>query len=402
LANLTDTVPITIVDQPQDHLAVFYQARSNFSRYFLRYAIDHTDDWPWLEAEHANLMAVVRYCQETDDKQRLLDLYDALFLFLNYQGYWADGLRLNEGATAAAKALKDHISAARFTHDRADLMHQMGAYQTAEDLYYASEQAYLNLGAVEMAVQSRHMRSLVARARNQLAKAEQLCAATIADAERLEMHDWLAHPFYVRALLARDRGDLRQARRYIEASLERLTGSDPVMLAQCQHFLGELVLWQGRLDEARAHLQSSLQLSQSAGILRRIAATQRLLGDVARAEGNETEADHLYRTAFGLVSQIGDQPQQARILLSQIQLARKLAHKQKAISLAQSALAIYQEISDPRGIIGVSLLSISLYLRQGHLRLAWEQGRIALKAIWQARLLQPSILIGLLKRKGKW
>jgi tetratricopeptide (TPR) repeat protein len=174
------------------------------------------------------------------------------------------------------------------------------------------------------------------------------------------------------------------------------------MSVQCHHFLGELALLQGRLTEARAQVEKSLQLSQSAGILRRVAATQRLLGDVARAAGDCDEANDLYCAAVEITTQLGDQPQQARILLSQAQLAASLNHRQKAIGLLQNALAIYQKVGDPRGAITTSLLLARLHLKQRDSGLALHHGSTALRTLWKARLLQPRVLAGIMRQRGKW
>jgi hypothetical protein len=55
-----------------------------------------------------------------------------------------------------------------------------------------------------MAMKSRHMRSLAVRAQRRLNEARQLCESTICESLKLGQHRWLAHPFYVLALLARD------------------------------------------------------------------------------------------------------------------------------------------------------------------------------------------------------
>ncbi len=390
------------VQKYTEYQAQFRETRQHFSRYFLHYAVSHCSDWEWLEVEHVNLLAATQYCRDTHDHHNLLAFRDALQLYLDRQGHWTDSLRLNEWAIAAAHALGDRIAATRFTHDRADILHQRGEYHQAEGLYQACEQDYLRLGEKDMALRSRHMRALVLRALGQLKKAERLCEATITEARERGLHSWLAHPLYVRALLARDRGDFQQARLGIEESLDRLTDSDELaMMAQCHHFLGELALLQGRLTEARAQVEKSLRLSRLAGILRRVAATQRLLGDVARAVGDYDEASDLYCAAFEITTQLGDQPQQARILLSQARLAASLNHKQKAIGLLQNALAIYQKIGDPRGVITTSLLLTRLYFKQRDFSPALHQGSTTLKTMWKAKLLQPRVLAGIIRRRGK-
>lgn len=387
----------------QEHQAVFHQTSQHFVHYFLRYASDNCNEWSRLEEEHTNLLIATHYCWNAGNHAKVLAYRDTLQPYLDLQGHWADSLILNEWAAAAAKARGDPISAARFTHDRANILHQCGEYRQAERLYQVSEQAYLELGEETMALRSRHMRALVVRAQGRLAEAERLCSATIADARRLELHRWLAHPLYVQALVARDQGDFRLARECIEESLDRLDSSDePAMIAQCRHFLGESALVQGRLAEARAQLEESLQLSEKVGILRRVAATQRLLGDVARAEGQYHEADRFYQEAFATATRLGDRPQRARVLLSQAQLAADLGHQQQAVGTLHRANVIYQEIGDPRGVVGVSLLLARSYLKQRQIGLAMQSGRTALRKAWAAGLLKPRAWLGIVRRRGKW
>lgn len=387
----------------QEHQSVFQLTGQHFVDYFLRYAGDHCNDWSRLEEEHVNLLTAARYCWNAGNHANLLACRETLQPYLDLQGHWADSLMLNEWAAATAEARGDPISAARFTHDRADIHHQRGEYRQAERLYQLSEQAYAELEEEAMALRSRHMRVLVIRVQGRLAEAARLCRATIADARRLQLHRWLAHPLYVQALLARDRRDFRQARQCIEESLDRLGSSDePAMIAQCRHFLGELALLQGYLTEARAQLEKSLLLSQKVGILRRVAATQRLLGDVARAEEQNDEADKLYRKAIATATRLGDRPQQARVLLSQAQLAADLGNRQHALDLLHKANVIYQEIGDARGEVGVSLLLARSYLRQSQFGVMVRLGGAALRVGWRAELLRPRVLVGMVVRKGRW
>jgi hypothetical protein len=68
-------------------------------------------------------------------------------------------------------------------------------------------------------------------------------------------------------------------------------------------------------------------------------------------------------------------------------LSREAAYKQKAISLSQSALAVYQKIGSPRGIMAVSLLSTSFSvvlnptLTDGQNEIARQQNKILWRAI---------------------
>lgn len=382
---------------------IFHDAGQHYADYFWHYTDEHRDDWLELKTEYANLLVTAQYCRDHGDYKTLVALRDALQPHLDLQGHWIDALTLNEWATAAARASGDQVSVARYTHDRADILNQLGEYRQAEGLYQASEETYLALGEKGMALRSRHMRALVIRAQGRLTQADRLCETTIADAQQLGLERWLAHPLYVRALLARDRGDFNQAGHWIHEGLARLADSDErALIAQCHHFLGELALLQRSLTESRAHLEISLQLSQEVGILRRVAATQRLLGDVARAEGHDEEADTLYRKALALASQLGDRHQQARVLLARARLIASHSRKQEAIGLLESAKAIYQAIGDSRGVVGTSLLLLPMCLAQRRLNMALQHGYDALKVAWATGLLRPSVLIGIMRRRVKW
>ena len=381
----------------------FKETGRHFANYFLRYAVDHRNDGSRIEAEYANLLTAARYCRDTDNYSDLLVLREVLQPHLDLHGHWNASLMLNEWAIAAAQMCGDRISVVRFTHDRADILHQCGEYRQAEQLYRSSEEAYLVLGENGMALRSRHMCALVVRAQGRLGEAAQLCDTTIADAQRLGLNHWLPHPLYVRALLARDCGDIRRARQCIEESLSHLAGSDElVMIGQCRHFLGELALRQGRFDEARSQLKKSLELSQQVGILRRVVATQRLLGDLARDEGQYDEADNLYHGAFGTAIRLGDQPQMARLLLSQARLAVIQERRQEAIDMLRSARITYQRIGDPRGVVMTSLLLARWYLKQGQFGRAVLVGATALKTVRLTSLLQPRTLLGAIRQRGDW
>lgn len=380
------SIPVPIFDdepRQQRYLALFYQARQRFNDYFLEYALDHRDDWPALEAEQVNLLAAAHCFWEVNAAPELFRLRDALQPYLDLQGYWSESLRLNDWAIVVAERSDDLLNVARFTHDRADILHQRGDYEQAGHLYQVSEQLFLHLGQPGTALKSRHMQALVRRAQGRWTDAERLCESVITEAQRQDLHTWLAHPLYVKALLARDRGHLDQARRCIEASLDRLAGSDELaMIAQCQHFLGDLTLRQGELVQARAWLTESLRLSEDVGILRRVATTRWRLGDVAQAEGNVTEADEWYVQAFELATRLGDRPQQARILLSRSRLAAGLGKPEVAIRYAHRTLVMYEGIGDPRGTVTTSFWLARLHWRQKEVKSALCYG---LKSIRDAR-----------------
>jgi tetratricopeptide (TPR) repeat protein len=370
-----------------ENVTFFHQALEKAIAYRLSFAQREAQNYHLLEREMPNLWEAVRQSYQHQAWERVAAFRDALQLFLDLRGYWVQSVALNEWACEAAQALGDAVNAVRWTHDRADILHQRGEYREAERLYHACEEAYRALGENVMALKSRHKRSLVVRAQGQVTEAEHLCRTTISEARDLGLDHWVAHPLYVLALLTRDRGDLRQAEQCIAESLRFVDPSEIELIAHDYHFLGELALLRGDLAQARTYLERSLQLSQQIGILRRIAATQRLLGDVARAEGHLEEAEQLYDEALGTVTQLGDRPVMARLLFSKAKLLIRRKQTHEAIMLLKGAISIYQEIGDARSVGGIPLILMWLYLRQGQWWRALHVGVVAFRAVLLSGLL---------------
>jgi len=345
----------------------------------LSFAQRECNNYQALEHELPNLWEVVQKSYQRKAWKIVLSFQDALRPFLDRRGYWSRSLILNGWAIEAAQALADEISAVRFTHDRADILHQQGKYHEAEGLYQRCEAGYRRLGEPTMAIKSRHMRSLAVRAQGRLIEARQLCESTIREAGELDEDQWLAHPYYVLALLARDRGDFQEAVQWIRESLVRLANTEEVaMLAQCHHFLGEVAFLRGNLIEARSELESSLWMSQQIGSLRRVASTKRLLGDLSRIEGDFKIAGQKYDEALEIASRLGDQPEMGRLFIAQGKLMINLKQPQYAILLLSGALATYKEIGHAKGVAKAALPLLRLYLSQGQ---GWQALKVALLTV---------------------
>jgi tetratricopeptide (TPR) repeat protein len=396
------------MDEVKDHnrqienISFFQQALGKAIIYRLSFAKREMHNHQALEREMPNLWEAARQCYQQKAWDRLSAFRDALQPFLDLRGYWPQSLLLNEWAREAAQARGDSINAARWTHDRADILHQQGKYHDAETLYQASEEAYRGLGENEMALKSRHMRSIVVRAQGRVTEAQHLCETTISEARILGLDQWLANPLYALALLTRDQGNLRKAEQYIKESLHVVDPNDIALIGHNYHFLGEIALLQGNLAKARIDLEKSLQLSEQVGIMRRIAATKRLLGDLSRAEGQYEEAEKIYGEALEIVTRIGDRPVLARLLLSKAKLMIQLKQTKDAVVTLRGVITIYKEIGDARSVGGVSLLLIRLYLGQGNFWQVLRVGITAFKVILSSDLLRPRVLFNVKRLRVWW
>lgn len=383
-------------------LQYFQSSQEQFANYYLHYA-QSTSAFDDLEIEYLNLRETAAYLRTIQNHNLLIDLHEKLHNFMDLRGHWADSLTILDWAIDAAGELNDRTALARFTHDKADILNQGGNFKEAETLYIKSEQIYIEISNIEMALRSRHMRSMVVRAQGHLESAEQISESVIHDAEKQGLIAWLAHPYYVRALIARDKGLYDQARHWIEQSIPKLTHpEDRVMVAQCNHFLGELAFLQRDYDEAQKFLKISLQISEEVGILRRIAATKRLLGDVARAKQDYAASLSYYQDALHVLDDLGDRPQISRTLFSLGQLAFAEMLWEEAVSCFVRAKHSYQNLNDPRGIVAACFFLMRLYFRQGHWVLAVNEMIDGIIAGLKGRLVSPAVIVGALKRWGKW
>lgn len=281
----------------------------------------HMGEYQFLAQDLGTLWQAVEQSYRAQDWQQLTAFREALQPFLDARGFWTHSLTLNRWACQAAQALGDEVRYARYLHDLADMLNQQGSSAQAERFYLQSEEISLHQGLPEWALKSRHMRSMVVRAQGRADEAWHLCQSTVDEARQLSLDQWLAHPLFVLALFARDRGDTPQAEALIAECLLRLDGSgEDEMLAQCHNILAEIALRQKRLAQARAHLDVSLALLQRREVKRLEITTQRLLGELAAAEGRSEDAERIYGESLRLFAteQFGDTVGQARLLFSRV------------------------------------------------------------------------------------
>lgn len=339
-----------------DIIAFFEQSPSMAISYRLSLVQRKRDDYALLERELTNIWQAVQWCYQYRDWSTLIAFRDMLQHFLSQRGHWDIYLTLNSWACNAAEVLGDVGNATRWTHDQADLLQQQGNYYAAEQLYRKCEKKYTEQELFVPALKSRHMRALAIRAQGRYAEAMNICMSVIAEARQRKLDDWLAHPFYVQALLARDLRQFRYAEQLIQESLARLSAEhDKTMIVQCYHFLGDIALRKNDLVHAHLFLEQALQKGKQSGSVRRIASTQRLLGNLARQNQQYEEALTWYDNALASLERIGDFPERARTLLERGKLKAQQHDMMGALLDLRSALSLYRTVGHKQGIPFASL-----------------------------------------------
>src|SRR5258707_499851 len=337
-----------------ENFAFFQEVLNRAIFYRLSLAQREKDHHEVLARELPNLWETIRQSYQQKQWPVVSAFRDALQGFLDLQGYWTQSLTLNKWACQAARESGETLNEIRWTHDRADILHQRGEYHKAERLYKFCEEKARSLDKDVLALTSRNKRALCIRAQGRIGEAEQLCQTTINEARCLGLNYWIANPLYTRALLIRDQGNLKKAECCIEECLSVVDPDDIALIAHFHHFLGEVALLLKHRDKARSYLVKSIQLSEQAGVVRRIASTKRLLGDLERIEGDYETAEKLYNDALGIASRIEDLPAFARLLLSKAKLKMQMKQREEAIVLLKEAISSYQKVGDARSVGGVS------------------------------------------------
>jgi tetratricopeptide (TPR) repeat protein len=385
---------VTVRDTQIENVAFFHRVWDQAITRRLSFIQREVNNYSLLECELPNVWQTVQKCYQRKDWQSVVAFQDALRLFLERRGHVSQSFSLNMWACEAAKSLGDTVTATRFTHDQADLLQRQRNYSEAERLYQQCEEGYRALGENEMALKSRHMCSLAVRAQGRFRTARRLCLSVLDEARRGGLDQWLAHPFYILALLARDQKKFQEAELLIEESLSRLKDTeDLAMIAQCHRFRGSVALLRGDFVKARTELEKSLSLCGLHGTV----ATERLLGNLARAEGQYDEAKTSYEKALGIASQLNDLYEVARLLTEQAKLMTQVGKRDTAILLLRGSLSTFQEIDNTKAMADVFALLVWLYLRQGR----WGQALRTVQAAFVTLLTGARINLGRLCRLNK-
>jgi tetratricopeptide (TPR) repeat protein len=326
---------------------------------------DELQAGPLLEDVLVDALSICERVYRLQADELVLAYQDALYHYLDLGGYWDIAQALNTWAQAVAQRQGDHNLRARLMHDQADLLNQRGFYGQAVPIYFESQKIFAAIGNTLSELKSMHQRSMALRALGKRQEASELNTHVIEQAQDLDYADWLGHPLYTRALLERDQRRFTEAESTIRAALENFrTTNNSIMEAHCLHFLGELYLILSHDPETILQLlNTSLTISEQHKIIRRVAATERLIGDVKRVYGDHQSALLHYEAAEKICEQTGDLIQLTRINLSLARIKVAQSDRETAENLFLKTRQLYRDMDDPRGQAVCNFYLLFLYLR---------------------------------------
>src|SRR5689334_21310454 len=122
-----------------ENVIFFQQALNKAITYRLSFAQREKDNHEVLQSELPNLWETVRQSYQQKQWEVVSAFRDALQDFLDLRGFWTQSLTLNKWACEAARESGELLDEIRWTHDRAEILHQRGEYYEAEKLYVFCE-----------------------------------------------------------------------------------------------------------------------------------------------------------------------------------------------------------------------------------------------------------------------
>jgi predicted ATPase/class 3 adenylate cyclase/Tfp pilus assembly protein PilF len=294
--------------------------RREHALYFMRlaeqaepelYGREHPEWMRWLEEEHDNIRAALRWLLAQGDAETALRLAGAIRLFWSARGYPSEGRRWLEDALALPGARERSVARAFGLFALATIVWPQGDLQAAQRSSEESVDIYRELGE-----------------RKYLAE-----VLTIAAVWNYLQGDFArSDPQFEEALaISRDLGESRQFDRLLLATGQRAMGK------------GDYTLARDRLEEARVRYQAVNSKWD-------IAQTINSLGDLARLEGNYSRAGQLYHESLALFREIGAKADMPASLHNLGYVALERGDYEGAKRLFEESLALHRELANRTGI----------------------------------------------------
>ncbi len=143
-------------------------------------------------------------------------------------------------------------------------------------------------------------------------------------------------------------------------------------IARTLRNLGSLARDQGQVEEARRFYQEALEISSRLSDQGGIARTLRDMGVLAHQQERLEEARRLYQEALEDLRRLGDQGGIARTLRDMSVLAHDQGQVEKAYHLCTDALSIFRQLGDRRNVAHTVYDLAVLAVEQGHLKEALQ------------------------------
>lgn len=322
---------------------------------------DHSQASAWLEAEHANLVAVIRHAAEHGPRTEAWLLADTL------RGYFAlcadttEWLIVAGAGLAAAERDDDVLAQAAAQLSLADARMYQSQYTQAVRHYEKALDLYGQTGCLEGEAAVLSNLGIVYRELGQLQKAMQNFSDSLVLNRQVGRRPTEATCLDNLGAVYWELGRLHEAADHHTQALAiyRETGSR-YGEAITSGNLGEVCHALGELDLAREHLERGLTIDREIGSRNSEASTLHRLAAVHLDAGDHAAALDLAETALTLSRDTANRHDESWALNTLATIHRRLARHEQAATCSRLALAIARETGDrypeADALIGLSYL----------------------------------------------
>ncbi|WP_394621800.1 BTAD domain-containing putative transcriptional regulator [Lentzea sp. JNUCC 0626] len=304
----------------------------------------------WLDAERPNLIAAIRHAAEHGPADMAWQLADALRGYLWIGQHVGEWLATAHHGLQAAEASAHRPAEAAMHANLGTLYLRLGEYARSVDHHDRAARLYRDLGDEDAEAGVLNNLSLVHRRSGNLTAAREVLLHCM-EMLRSSSADTISTSLYNLGQLSVELGEIDGAVEHFAQALALVPNADS------HTYLGMALRLQGRLDEARAHLDRALEIGNvPAGE----AETLENLAAVELAAGNTDAAASLATRALRLVADGGDQQvaTSARITLGEIR--RAASDLDDAAEDYQQALTTARRIGyasgEVRALIGLAVV----------------------------------------------
>jgi len=319
--------------------------------YFLKYALDHTDDHDGLDTERQNIFGAMRCSHQMQEWHIVVGYMHAMKDFLTLRGYWTEGLEHARWAVEAADHLSSVEDKARVTNTLAMLYHRQGHWEEARRWLVESHRISRELGDQDIVAEILHNLGLQAQVKGNYQEARSAYEQGLHISRQLSDQQLTSKTLQNLGILAFQQGDYEQARLlYVESlGISRRLGNQD-MIASTLHNLGIVAQLSWEYGEAQRLYEESLEISEQLGDKSLIANTLVQLGTLAKDQGEYGEAQRLYEESLNINEQLGASQGIASSLHQLGVLAQAQGKYCEAQRLYEKSLRISEQLGDKSGV----------------------------------------------------
>lgn len=302
----------------------------------------------WLDAEHDNMMAAIRYAAENGFRRVAAQLPHVLAQHLDRQSHWKQAIEAHEFGLAASYSLGDRSGQATALTDLASARWAIGDLETAQVCAEAALRLWREVG--DQAGESDALFELGRvhwRSRRSDQAADDLREAAALRARARDRRGYAVAAYHL-AIVAFEAGRHTEGITHTVDALETARSiRDQTTVIDCLSNLGVMYERLERYRDARRYYRQAIDLAQDHGDPHRLAVLASNIGEIHGRMGDHAAALESFRAALDTYERLGDQRSQIDTLTSAADVYRGLGRHEDALDQLRRAAVLADRVGDP-------------------------------------------------------